>query len=52
MDERRYQAGRPYHRPHGKYEANPTHDYLFSIAITLCVGGMLGAVITLGVMLP
>lgn len=46
--ERRYQAGRPYHRPRGKWQVSPESDYLYTIIVTFIVGSMLGAVVTLG----
>ena len=45
--ERRYQAGRVYHRPASKHQVSKREDYIAAIAITFAVGAMMGAVITL-----
>ena len=45
--ERRYQAGRPYHRKPSKHQVSKREDYIAAMALTFAVGAMLGAVITL-----
>ena len=45
--DRRYQAGRPYHRPANKYQPSEVGDRLFAFAITLMVGAALGATVAL-----
>jgi hypothetical protein len=49
--ERRYQAGRPYHRkPVNRHQVSSKEDYIAALAITFAVGAMLGATIALGVL--
>ena len=45
--ERRYQAGRVYHRPANRHQVSKREDFIATMAITFAVGAMLGAVITL-----
>lgn len=47
--ERRYQAGRPYHRPVNKLKVSSREDHIFAIALTLGVGIMIGATVTLAI---
>lgn len=46
--ERRYQAGRPYHKPANKHQVSSKEDYIAAMAITFAVGAMLGATLALG----
>jgi hypothetical protein len=46
--ERRYQAGRVYHRPANRYKVSSKEDHIFAILFTFGVGCMLGATIAMG----
>ena len=48
--ERRYQAGRPYHKPANKHQVSSREDHIMAIALTFGVGCMVGATIALGVL--
>jgi Na+/alanine symporter len=47
--ERRYQAGRVYHRPHNKHQVSSKEDHIFAIALTLGVGIMIGATVAIAI---
>lgn len=46
--ERRYQAGRPYHRPANKHKVSSREDHIFALALSFGVGVMLGTVMAMG----
>jgi len=47
--ERRYQAGRPYHRPVNRHRVSSREDHIFAIALTLGVGIMIGATVAIAI---
>jgi hypothetical protein len=47
--ERRYQAGRPYHRPVNRQRVSSREDHIFAIALTLGVGIMIGATVAIAI---
>ena len=46
--ERRYQAGRPYHRPRNKHQVSSREDHIMAVALTFLVGCMVGATLAMG----
>ena len=46
--ERRYQAGRPYHRPPNRHQVSSREDRIFVIALTFGAGVMLGVTMAMG----
>jgi hypothetical protein len=43
--ERRYQAGRPYHRPRNRYEVSETSDRIFAFIVMHICSAIAGAVV-------
>lgn len=45
--ERRYQAGRPYHKPRSRHDVSRREDHIFAVVLIFVTGAMCGATVAL-----